>query len=116
MLSPMDSEKSSYIVVFVTAPVDQAAALARVLVEEELAACANIIPTIRSIYRWEGDICDDAEALMVIKTRRTLFEALRDRVVSLHPYDVPEVVALPLTLGHEPYLQWLEASTCRPGK
>jgi periplasmic divalent cation tolerance protein len=112
----MDSEKSSYIVVFVTAPADRAPDLARALVEEELAACANIIPGIRSIYRWEGDICDDAEALMVIKTRRTLFEALRDRVVSLHPYDVPEVVALPLVQGYEPYLQWLEASTRQPSK
>jgi len=103
-------------VVFVTAPADRAPDLARSVVEAGLAACANIVPAIRSIYRWEGEICDDAEALLVVKTQRSLFEALRDKVVELHPYDVPEVVALPLVLGHAPYLQWLEASTHKPGK
>jgi periplasmic divalent cation tolerance protein len=115
MLTSMDSEKSRHIVVFVTAPADQAPDLARGVVEAGLAACVNIVPTIRSIYRWEGEICDDAEALLVVKTRRSLFSALRDKLVALHPYDVPEVVALPLELGHTPYLEWLEAST-QPGK
>jgi len=80
-------------------------------VQSRLAACVNIIDAVQSIYSWEGKICDDGEALMVIKTSRGRFEALRDEVVKLHPYDVPEVVALPIVDGHEPYLQWVGRST-----
>lgn len=100
------------LVVLVTAPSpDQAAELARALVEERLAACGNVLPAIRSIYRWEGKIHDDAEALLVLKTTRGRFEALRERVIALHPYDVPEVLALPVEAGSAPYLAWLAAET-----
>jgi periplasmic divalent cation tolerance protein len=100
------------LVVLVTAPSpDQAAELARALVEERLAACGNVLPAIRSIYRWEGKIHDDAEALLVLKTTRGRFEALRERVIALHPYDVPEVLALPVEAGSAPYLAWLATET-----
>jgi len=100
------------LVVLVTAPSpDQAAELARALVEERLAACGNVLPAIRSIYRWEGKVHDDAEALLVLKTTRGRFEALRERVIALHPYDVPEVLALPVAAGSAPYLAWLAAET-----
>jgi len=100
------------LVVLVTVPSpDEAAQIARTLVEERLAACGNVVPAIRSIYRWEGRLQDDAEALLVLKTSRGRFEALRDRVLALHPYDVPEVLALPVEAGNAAYLAWIAAET-----
>ncbi len=100
------------LVVLVTAPsAEQAAALARALVEARLAACGNVVPGLRSIYRWEGKVQDDAEALLVLKTTRARFEALRDRVLALHPYEVPEVLALPVEAGSARYLAWIAAET-----
>jgi periplasmic divalent cation tolerance protein len=100
------------IVVLVTTPTpDRAAELARALVEERLAACGNVVPGVRSIYRWEGKVQDDAEALLVLKTTRARFEALRERVLALHPYAVPEVLALPVADGSAPYLAWIAAET-----
>lgn len=104
--------ESGFVVVLVTAPGEEKAVeLARMLVEERLAACVNVVPRLRSIYRWEGRVQDDAEAMLVIKTRAGLFEALRERVVALHPYTCPEVLALPVREGHGPYLDWLAGST-----
>lgn len=103
--------EANVLVVLVTAPsADEAAKLARALVEERLAACGNVLPGLRSIYRWEGAVQDEAEALLILKTPADRFEALRARVVELHPYDVPEVLALPVAAGHLPYLDWLRAS------
>lgn len=100
------------LVVLVTTPNAEAAAeLARALVEERLAACGNVVPGLRSIYRWEGKVQDDAEALLVLKTTRARFEALRDRVLALHPYQVPEVIALAVEAGSAPYLAWIAAET-----
>lgn len=100
------------LVVLVTAPSPEAAAeLARALVGERLAACGNVVPGLRSIYRWEGKVHDDAEALLVLKTTRARFEALRDRVLALHPYDVPEVIALPVEAGSARYLAWIAGET-----
>jgi len=94
--------------VLVTTPEgDPAHALARDLVEEGLAACVNIVPKIRSIYRWEGKIADEAESLLVIKTRSETVETLRARVIELHPYSVPEVIAVDVDRGHAPYVQWV---------
>jgi periplasmic divalent cation tolerance protein len=99
------------LVVFVTAPsTDKAASLARTLVGERLAACVNLVERVRSIYRWEGEVQDDAEVLMVIKTRADAFERLKARVVELHEYRCPEVVALPIVRGSEAYLTWLADS------
>jgi periplasmic divalent cation tolerance protein len=100
------------IVVLVTAPsAEDAAKIARALVEERLAACANIVGDVRSIYRWEGKVEDDSEALMVIKTREELFDKLEKRVKELHSYSVPEVIALPIAKGSPEYLKWLEEET-----
>ena len=90
---------------------DQAAAVARTLVEERLAACVNLVPAVRSIYRWQGAVQDDAEALAIIKTTDERLPALRERLAALHPYDVPEILALPVADGHAPYLAWLAAET-----
>ncbi len=100
------------LVVLVTTPTpERAAEIARALVEERLAACGNVVPGLRSVYRWEGKVHEDAEALLVLKTTRARFEALRDRVLALHPYELPEVVALPVEAGSAPYLAWIAEST-----
>ncbi len=102
-------------VVLVTAPNEaMASKIGRALVEEGLVACANLVPRIRSIYRWQDKTFDEEEVLIVMKTRRSEFERVRARVKMLHPYEVPEVLLLDVAEGHVPYLEWvLEA--VRPG-
>ena len=98
--------------VLCTAPDPEVAAdLARKLVDAELAACVNILPQIRSFYRWQGEVHDDAEVQLLIKTRESRFGALEEKLRAEHPYDVPEVIALPIVAGSEPYLEWLVAQT-----
>jgi periplasmic divalent cation tolerance protein len=112
MSAPAPAE---FLVVLVTVPdAETGARIARALVEERLAACVNVIPGVRSIYAWEGKINDDGECLCVVKTRRALYEALRARVAALHPYEVPEVIAVALAAGNDAYLSWLAASTRDP--
>ncbi len=89
---------------------EDAARIARSLVEQRLAACVSVVPGVTSFYRWKGEIARDAEWLMVMKTTTAGFERLRKTLVELHPYDVPEVVALPVERGHAPYLDWVDAS------
>ena len=103
-------------VVLVTAPdTEVGARIARALVEEGLAACANLVPGVRSIYRWEGAVHDDAEVLLILKTRAALSAAVAARVRALHPYQLPEVIALLVAGGSEPYLAWLRgAAEARP--
>jgi periplasmic divalent cation tolerance protein len=88
-----------------------AEAMAGALVEERFAACANIVPGLTSIYRWEGKLCRDREVLVLLKTRRPRFAALARRVRELHPYSVPEIIALPVGLGASAYLAWVAEST-----
>jgi periplasmic divalent cation tolerance protein len=102
---------SEPIVVLIACPVGEAAqTLAHALVEASLAACVNRLPGMRSTYRWKGEVVTDEEDLLVVKTTREAFPALEAFVVARHPYDVPEIVALPVVTGHSPYLAWLEAS------
>jgi periplasmic divalent cation tolerance protein len=99
------------VVVLVTTPsAEKAAEIARAVVGEKLAACGNVVPGLRSIYRWEGRVQEDAEALLVLKTQRRRFGELRDRILALHPYDVPEVIALPIEAGSDAYLDWIAQS------
>jgi periplasmic divalent cation tolerance protein len=99
------------VVILITAPTaDAAASMARTLVEEGLAACGNVLPAIRSIYRWEGEIHDDAEAMLVLKTERRLVPALKERLPAMHPYQVPELLVLPVEDGLGRYLDWVAAS------
>jgi periplasmic divalent cation tolerance protein len=100
------------IVVLVTAPPGELArTIARRLVDARLAACVNIVTSVESIYRWEGQRCEEAEWLLVIKTRRPLFDRVAAEVKSLHNYTIPEVVALPIVAGSEDYLRWVVEST-----
>jgi len=86
---------------------DKAAEVARALVDERLAACVNLVPAVRSIYRWEGAVSDETETLAVIKTTRDRYDALAARLRALHPYEVPEMLALEVAAGHAPYLAWV---------
>ncbi len=101
-------------VVLVTAPDEEVAArLGRALLAEGLAACVNVVPGLRSLYRWEGEIQDDAEVLLLVKTRADRVAELSSRVQALHPYDLPEVLALPAAGGSEAYLSWVRAEAGR---
>lgn len=95
-------------VVLVTGPDAELRAVAERVVEERLAACANLIPGVGSVYRWEGEVHRDEEALAVLKTTRAGLEALRARVLELHPYDVPEFLALPVSMGSGEYVSWID--------
>ncbi len=95
-------------VVLITAPSEEVArSIARALVEERLAACVNILPGLTSIYRWQGEVAEDQEVLLIIKTTTFAFPRLKERVLALHPYTVPEIIALPIAEGHGAYLDWL---------
>ncbi len=99
------------LVILCTCPDEETASrLANGLIEEQLAACVNILPGIRSIYRWQGVISDDAEVLMVIKSLASRFDELEAWLSAHHPYDVPEVVALPAEKVSAQYLAWIETS------
>jgi periplasmic divalent cation tolerance protein len=95
------------VVVYVTAPETAARDLARQLVERRLAACVNIVAQVRSIYAYDGRVHEDLESLLIIKVARAGFEALRAAVIELHPYELPEVIALDVPLAHEPYAAWV---------
>jgi periplasmic divalent cation tolerance protein len=100
------------LIVLITAPrEDEAAKIARALVESRLAGCVNIIKNIRSIYSWEGKIEDEKEVLMIAKTRKKLFKALSKKVRELHSYTVPEIIAIPIVEGSPDYLKWLKEVT-----
>ncbi|MDH5202785.1 MAG: divalent-cation tolerance protein CutA [Nitrospirota bacterium] len=100
------------IVVFITVSnEDEAARIARTLVESRLAGCVNIIKNIRSLYSWQGKIEDEPEVLMITKTQKALFNALSDKVKELHSYSVPEIIAIPIVEGSEDYLKWLREVT-----
>lgn len=89
--------------------------IGRALVSEGLAACANVIPSARSLYVWKGALCDERESLLIVKSRRDLFAAIRERIRSLHAYELPEVIMLPVQDGDETYLEWIRAATQRDG-
>jgi periplasmic divalent cation tolerance protein len=112
-MTPEDSPPpGDFILVFVTAPDPEVAGrLARTLVEERLVACVTLHPQVRSVYWWEGKVCDEAETLCVAKTRATHFADLRARILALHPYQVPEIIAVPLVAGHPAYLEWITRET-----
>ena len=90
---------------------EEALSIARTLVEEKLVACVNMVPRIRSIYRWKGEICDEEELLLIMKTRSELYPALQNRIRQIHSYEVPEIITFPVTDGLSEYLNWVVDST-----
>lgn len=100
------------IVIFVTtASVKEAKLIGRLLVEEGLAACANILPAVSSIFFWEGKVCEEDEILLILKSRKSCFDRLSEMVKKHHSYSVPEIIALPIIVGSDPYLKWIREST-----
>ncbi|CAG9460880.1 unnamed protein product [Pedinophyceae sp. YPF-701] len=103
---------TSFVACYVTVPSqDVAEKIAGPLLEQRLAACVNIIPGVQSMYWWQGKVEKDAELLLMIKTRASLVDKLTEAVVALHPYDVCEVISVPITGGNPPYLTWVADST-----
>jgi periplasmic divalent cation tolerance protein len=107
---------TGYIVVLITVPHrEEAEAIAEALVREGWAACVNILPAVHSIFTWQGEIQKEGELLLLAKTKGHLFASLASRVKELHPYTVPEIIALPIVEGWKEYLEWVEESTRRQG-
>ena len=107
---------NEFLVVFVTvASPDEGDRLAHALVEERLAACVNRVGSVQSVYRWQGQVAQSGEELLIIKTKRELFDRLKKRVQDLHSYSVPEIIALPIVEGSESYLQWLGEQLLKNG-
>ena len=102
-----------HLVVLVTVPsVEVGQQIANAVLEQKLAACVNIVPAVSSIFIWQGQVEQDQEALLIIKTRADLFETkLAPLVQQVHPYDVPEIIALPIVMGSKSYLDWINETT-----
>ena len=107
----MADNKEPIIVLMTTKDVSEAEKIAGELVKDGLAACVNIVNKVRSVYKWQGEICRDTEALCIIKTVKSNFEPLKDKIKSLHSYTVPEVIGLPIEIGSDKYLKWLVKET-----
>lgn len=108
--------RTDTLVVLVTVPsVEAGHSIARALVAEHLAACVNVVPGLRSVFFWEGRLQEEPEALLVVKTRRECYDALQRRVIELHSYSVPEVLALPVEAGSPTYLAWVEETVRTEG-
>ncbi len=101
-------------VVLITVPVEEDGSslagdrIARTLVDEGLAACVSIFGPVQSVYKWKGEVCDDPEKLLVVKTTEQAWDKFEARVVELHPYDVPEILGLPVDQGLPAYLEWVQ--------
>jgi periplasmic divalent cation tolerance protein len=107
-------EPSEFCLVLVTVPNETAAkAIAQSLLGAQLAACINFVG-VESCYLWEGEINHDREVQLVIKTQRHLFTALATKLTAIHPYDIPEIIAIPIVAGSAPYLNWIRTSTAKP--
>jgi len=98
------------VVIFCTIPASESEAMARAIVERRLVACVNVVP-VHSYYRWNGEFCSELEHLLIAKTKRSMAEATIAAIKSLHSYEVPEIIAVPVIAGYAPYLAWVHAGT-----
>ena len=106
-----DDPKQPIVVLMTAKDITEAEKIAGELVKDSLAACVNIVNKVRSIYKWQGEVCHETEALCLIKTVKGNFEPLKDKIKSMHSYTIPEVIGLPIELGSEKYLKWLVKET-----
>lgn len=106
-------QDSEMVVLMTASSEEEADRIARGLLKKRLIACANLVPGIRSLYRWKGRLCDDPEILLLCKTRRALFPSLEKEAKRLHSYEVPEMIGLSVEEGSAPYLAWLRTETKR---
>lgn len=100
-------------VMYSTVPPSRSADLAQRLLEKNLVACVNVLP-VRSFYRWKGEACDEQEHLLIIKTRKDLAGTVTRAIKEMHPYEVPEIITLPVIAGHLPYRDWVFSETREP--
>jgi periplasmic divalent cation tolerance protein len=98
------------VVLTTVARAEDAEYIAREMVERRLAACVNLLPPVTSVYRWQGEVTREQEHVLLMKTHKDRFEALRTRLVEIHPYETPEVIALPVVAGDAAYLKWIDES------
>jgi periplasmic divalent cation tolerance protein len=104
--------QSDTLLVMTTCPdAEHAETLAVHLIEAQLAACINQLPGIRSVYRWEGELKSGSEVMLMIKTPAAKWPALEAAIKAKHPYELPEIIAVPISEGHQPYLDWIRATT-----
>jgi len=101
--------KEEFCVLFCTTRMEESEKLARILVEERLAACVNVAD-VNSYFRWRDELCTDREALLIIKTEKSKVKRIIERIKEVHSYELPEIIALPIVAGYDKYLAWLEAS------
>ena len=104
----MPVAKSEIIIVFVTVPgLREGSRISKAILTSRLAACVNVIPGVQSIYKWKGKIVQEKEAMLVLKTTRPRYRKLEQKIKQLHPYEVPEVIAIPLIFGSPQYIEWV---------
>ncbi len=94
-----------------TNSIENAKLIANTLIKKHLAACVNIIPQVKSIYSWNNEITEDEEYLMLIKTKKDLFQQVKEEIEKLHPYEIPEIISLEISQGNEKYLEWINTCT-----
>ncbi len=103
-------EPSDLVVIFCTIPAADSESMARALVDGRLVACVNVVP-VHSYYRWNGEFCSEPEHLLIAKTKKTMAEVVIATIKSLHSYEVPEIIVLPVIAGYAPYLSWVHDET-----
>lgn len=101
---------SEEVVVFVTCPAVASQNLAEHLIKSKVAACVNVLPSVKSFYEWEEKLTIDEEALLIIKSNLSVWQRLESEIRAVHSYDVPEIICVPIVEGHKPYLNWLNQS------
>jgi len=109
-IHPQNGKMMEICVIYSTVPPSRSENIAKRLLEKDLVACVNITP-VRSLYHWKGEACDDEEHLLIMKTRQSLADAVIRALQSMHPYEVPEIIVLPVIAGHLPYLAWVQGET-----
>ena len=111
VMAKRTNQEELALVLVTTGSKEEAERMARALVDSSLAACVNVVPGLRSIYRWKGKIRDEGEFLLLVKTRMALFRQVEATMKEIHSYELPEIIAIPIIQGSETYLNWLREST-----